>query len=48
MAVPLLDLALLVGMGGLFALTTGRMLAGKSLIPERDPRLGESLRFVNF
>lgn len=48
MAVPLLDLALLVSMGGLYAFMTGRMLSGKSLIPERDPRLGESLAFVNY
>jgi hypothetical protein len=48
MPLPLLDLALFVAGGGLYALMTGRMLAGKSLIPEKDPRLAESLHHVNF
>lgn len=48
MALPLLDLALFVAGAGLYALMTGRMLAGKSLLPERDPRLAESLHHVNF
>lgn len=48
MALPLLDMALFVAGAGLYAVMTGRQLAGKSLIPEKDPRLAESLHHVNF
>jgi hypothetical protein len=42
-----MDLLCLVGMGGLFVLAWVRALRGVSLLPERDPRLAESLAFEN-
>ena len=41
------DVALLVGLGGLFAWALLRQLGRYTLLPERDPRLGESLTFEN-
>jgi hypothetical protein len=41
------DFALLVGFGGLFVAAAARALRGRSLVPERDPRLDESLNFEN-
>jgi hypothetical protein len=41
------DVTLLVGLGGLFAFLIARQMARQSLIPERDPRLPESLAFEN-
>jgi len=48
MPVPVLDAAMFLAMGGVFLLATANFLKGKSLIPEGDPRLGESLAFENF
>jgi len=45
---PLDTLALGLVVGALFAVATASLLKGKSLIPEGDPRLGESLRFENY
>jgi hypothetical protein len=47
-APSLTDLACFVGLGGLFVAELARRLRGCSLIPEQDPRLGESLAFENF
>ena len=44
----LLDLTSFVGIGGLFVAAVVRKMGSCSLIPERDPRLGESLGFENF
>jgi hypothetical protein len=47
-AVPhLLDLTTLVGLGGLVVAFAAYRMRGRSLVPERDPRLAESLRFEN-
>jgi len=43
----LIDLAALVGVGGIFAAEFLRRLSGCSLRPLRDPRLEESLEFEN-
>ena len=43
----LYDIALVAGMLGLLAMGTFMKLAGVALIPERDPRLHESLAFEN-
>lgn len=43
----LLDLTCLAGMAGLLIAGTAQRLGGCSLIPERDPRLHESLAFEN-
>ena len=41
------DVALLVGLGGLFAWLLLRPMARVSLLPQRDPRLDEALSFHN-
>jgi len=46
--IGLLDVAAWVAVGGLFVGTFGRLAAGAPLIPIRDPRLPESMRFENF
>lgn len=43
----LVDLALLVGLGSLFLAGAAFTVRGRSLVPERDPRLEESLAFEN-
>jgi hypothetical protein len=43
----LLDLTCLIGLAGLLIAGTAKRLSGQSLIPERDPRLHESLAFEN-
>ncbi len=43
----LMDLACFVGFGGLFLAAVVRRLQNVSLVPERDPRLPESLGFEN-
>ena len=43
----LMDLAALVGLGGIMIGSTAKRLSGCALIPVRDPRLGESLAFEN-
>lgn len=43
-----LDLVCFVGMGGLFLGMVAKRLQDVSLVPEKDPRLGESLGFQNF
>jgi hypothetical protein len=40
-------LALVAGMGGLYLMSTARLLAGAALVPVGDPRLDESLAFEN-
>ena len=40
------DFAAFVGVGGLFLAVLGRNLKGRSLVPVRDPRLAESLAFM--
>jgi hypothetical protein len=42
-----LDLTCLLGVGGLAAAFVADRLRGRSLIPEKDPRLAESLAFEN-
>lgn len=42
-----LDLTCVVGLAGMLAAGTARRLSGCALIPERDPRLHESLAFEN-
>ncbi len=44
----LTDITCFLGLGGIFAAETARRLRRCSLIPERDPRLGESLAFENY
>jgi len=44
----LIDLACLVGIGGLMVGMTAKRMASCSLVPARDPRLNESLAFENF
>lgn len=46
--VPLLDLGFCLALGGLFVWNTARKLKGVSLIPERDPRLRDSLQHENY
>ncbi len=41
------DLALFVGLGGLFLAAVVRPMGRHALLPERDPRLGEALTFEN-
>ena len=41
------DFALLVGLGGMFVFAVVRLMAGRALLPERDPRLAESVAFEN-
>jgi uncharacterized membrane protein YpjA len=43
----LLDLTLLVGLGSLLLAAAAFMVRGRSLVPERDPRIEESLAFEN-
>ena len=47
LALPLVDLAVLVALAGAFLVRVTAVLEGVSLIAERDPRLGESLTFEN-
>lgn len=44
----LMDLALVAGMGGLFAAAAVRRMSRHALVPVKDPRLGEALQFENF
>jgi hypothetical protein len=44
----LIDVAALIGIGGLLAATLVRLMASNSLRPTGDPRLPESLAFQNF
>jgi hypothetical protein len=43
----LLDLTTLLGLGGLFVAAAAYLMRDRSLIPEHDPRLTESLMFEN-
>jgi hypothetical protein len=43
----LMDAALLAGMGGVWFAAFARRLGREALVPVRDPRLAESLRFEN-
>ncbi|HVN33245.1 MAG TPA: hypothetical protein VMT45_14805 [Thermoanaerobaculaceae bacterium] len=43
----LVDLTLFVGLGSLFLAAAAFAVRGRSLVPERDPRLEESLAFEN-
>ena len=43
----LLDLACLVGFGGVYLAMTVRRLGAANLLPTRDPRLKEALAFEN-
>jgi len=43
----LLDLTTLLGMGGILVGVAAQRLSGHSLVPERDPRLPDSLTFEN-
>jgi hypothetical protein len=42
-----LDLTTLLAVAGVFVIGTGLLTAREPLIPRRDPRLAESLRFEN-
>ena len=42
-----LDLTMLLGLGGLVVAVAVHQMRRHSLVPERDPRLTESLMFVN-
>jgi hypothetical protein len=44
----LTDVPMVLGLCGIFAYLTIREMSRNSLIPERDPRLNESLAFENF
>jgi hypothetical protein len=44
----LVDLACFVGIGGIFVATMALRMRSVSLVPEKDPRLSESLAFENF
>lgn len=44
----LMDILAFVGMAGVFVAALGRRGRGISLVPEKDPRLGESLAFENY
>ncbi len=44
----LCDAAMLIGVGGLFFGAIVRRMGRAALLPQRDPRLGESLAFQNF
>lgn len=48
-AVPLgpMDVALFLGIGGIWTAAAARRLSRHALVPVRDPRLGESLQFEN-
>jgi hypothetical protein len=43
----LMDFSLLLGLGGLFLAAAVGVAGQRSLIPEKDPRLTDSLRFEN-
>jgi hypothetical protein len=43
----LVDVLTLVGIGGLFFGIAGLLLKRKSLLPQKDPRLTESMSFEN-
>lgn len=43
-----MDLAFLVGVAGLFVSAVTSRMSRVSLVPERDPRLGDSLAFENY
>jgi hypothetical protein len=45
---PFLDMAIFLGVSALYVAATVQLSKGNSLIPERDPRLGESLHFQNY
>ncbi len=45
--VGVLEIGCLLGVGGLFVAAVLRVAADRSLVPERDPRLAESLEFEN-
>ncbi len=45
---PVMDLALLVALGGLYVVSTTRNLARGKLIPIKDPRLVEALNHQNY
>ncbi len=47
-AFHLLDATLFAAMAGLFIAAAGRRLGKASLVPEKDPRLADSLAFENF
>ena len=47
MRLALVDLALVVGLLGLFGAVTTHRLGRQALVPVQDPRLGESLAFEN-
>ena len=42
-----MDVTAFVGIGGIWLAAVTRLAMGASLVPSRDPRLGESLRFEN-
>ena len=44
---PLLDLLIFIGVGALYFGLLFKNMAKYSLIPEKDPRLNESLKLVN-
>ena len=44
---PLLEALLLIGFAGIYLAMFAARLRNVSLVPERDPRLGESLAFEN-
>ncbi len=47
-AVPrLVDVTMLLGLGGIAVAAVTYLLRGRSLVPERDPRLAESMMFEN-
>jgi hypothetical protein len=47
-SLSLTDLSAMVGIGGLFLATFGWLLRRQALVPLKDPRLIESLSFLNF
>ncbi|GJM43413.1 MAG: membrane protein [Gemmatimonadota bacterium] len=44
----LMDLTAMLGVGGFFVASVATRLRNRSLVPQRDPRLHESLAFENF
>lgn len=45
--ISLLDLACFLGVGGIFVAALAHRMRRRALVPERDPRIAESLRFEN-
>jgi hypothetical protein len=43
----LVDVTVFIGLVGLFVASAAFVVRGRSLVPERDPRLAESLSFEN-